>query len=121
MKNRTSSVQRKTRETSISLKLDLDGQGKAKLGFQVPFLAHMIEVMLRQALFDLDVKAAGDLKVDYHHLVEDLGLALGDALNQALGDKAGLKRYGTGEAPLDEALVRASLDLSGRPYLAYGL
>lgn len=121
MKNRTALIQRKTRETRISLKLNLDGQGKARLDFQVPFLAHMVEVMLRQALFDLDVKASGDLKVDYHHLVEDLGLALGDALSSALGDKAGLRRYGLGEAPLDEALVRASLDLSGRPYLAYGL
>ena len=118
---RKASVQRKTRETDIKLSLSLDGSGATKLRTGVPFFEHMLDVCCRQALFDLEIQARGDLQVDDHHLVEDLGLALGEALGQALGDKAGLRRYGWASAPLDEALVRASLDLSGRPYLAWGL
>jgi imidazoleglycerol-phosphate dehydratase len=112
---------RKTRETDIQLKLKLDGTGKTVFRTGLPFFEHMLDVCMRQALFDLEIKAKGDLQVDDHHLVEDLGIALGDALMLALKDKAGLRRYGWASAPLDEALVRASLDLSGRPYLAYGL
>jgi imidazoleglycerol-phosphate dehydratase len=121
MAKRTAKIERKTRETSIRLELNLDGSGRSRLKLDIPFLAHLLDVFLRQALFDLDLQASGDLKVDYHHLVEDLGLALGEVLGKALGGKEGIRRYGTAEAPLDEALVRASLDLSGRPYLAYGL
>jgi imidazoleglycerol-phosphate dehydratase len=121
MKSRIAKVVRKTRETAIDLRLDLDGQGRTKLKTGLPFFEHMLDVFCRQALFDLDLKATGDLKVDDHHLVEDLGLALGQALADALGDKAGIRRYGWAEGPLDEARVRVSLDLSGRPYLAWGL
>ena len=118
---RKSIIKRKTRETDIELSLDVDGQGQARLKTGIAFLDHMLDCLVRQALFNLDVKAKGDLAVDHHHLVEDLGLALGDALNKALGDKAGIRRYGWAIAPLDEARVEASLDLSGRPYLSYGL
>jgi imidazoleglycerol-phosphate dehydratase len=121
VKARRAEISRRTRETDIRLKLNLDGQGRAHLRLKLPFLGHLLEVLLRQALFDLDLFAKGDLEVDYHHLVEDLGLALGEGLSKALGDKAGLTRFGAAEAPLDEALVRAALDLSGRPFLAYGL
>jgi imidazoleglycerol-phosphate dehydratase len=121
MKDRIGKVERKTRETQIRLSLNLDGQGRTKLVTGLPFFEHMLDVFCRQALFDLEIKAQGDLKVDDHHLVEDLGLALGSALADALGDKAGIRRYGWSEAPLDEARVRVSLDLSGRPYLAWGL
>ena len=121
MKKRQASVERKTRETRIKLSLDIDGKGATRLRTGLPFFEHMLDVCCRQALFDLSLQAQGDTQIDDHHLVEDLGLALGTALGTALGDKAGLRRYGSGAAPLDEALVRASLDLSGRPYLAYGL
>ncbi|MGH7441191.1 MAG: imidazoleglycerol-phosphate dehydratase HisB [bacterium] len=114
-------VQRQTRETGIRLELDLEGSGRTKLDSGLPFLEHMLDVCCRQALFDLNLKAKGDLAVDDHHLAEDLGLALGEALFQALGDKAGVRRYGWSEAPLDEARVRCSLDLSNRPYLVWGL
>lgn len=121
MKKRQAKVERKTRETSIKLALNVDGTGATRLRTGLPFFEHMLDVCCRQAMFDLTLEAKGDTQVDDHHLVEDLGLALGSALGSALGDKAGLRRYGGGAAPLDEALVRASLDLSGRPYLAYGL
>jgi len=112
---------RKTRETDIKLSLNLDGGGKTKLKTGLPFFEHMLDVCCRQALFDLEIQAKGDLAVDDHHLVEDLGLALGQALAEALGDKGGIRRYGWAEAPLDEARIRVSLDLSGRPYLSWGL
>jgi len=112
---------RKTRETDIKLVLNLDGQGITKLKTGLPFFEHMLDVCCRQALFDLEIQAKGDLQVDDHHLVEDLGLAFGQAVFEALGDKAGIRRYGWAEAPLDEARVRVSLDLSGRPFLAWGL
>jgi imidazoleglycerol-phosphate dehydratase len=118
---RQAAIARKTRETAIKLSLDVDGSGVTKLKTGLPFFEHMLDVCCRQALFDLDIQAKGDTQVDDHHLVEDLGIALGEALAKALGDKAGLRRYGWSEAPLDEARVRASLDLSGRPYLAWGL
>jgi len=121
MTRRKARVERKTRETSIRLDLDLDGSGATRLDTGLPFLEHMLDVCCRQALFDLDLKARGDLAVDDHHLAEDLGLALGGALGQALGDKAGIRRYGWSEAPLDEARVRCALDVSGRPFLAWGL
>ncbi len=121
MKHRTGKALRKTRETRIQLSLDIDGKGRTKLKTGLPFFDHMLDVFCRQALFDLDIQAKGDLQVDDHHLVEDLGLALGAAFSDALGDKTGIRRYGWSEAPLDEARVRVSLDLSGRPYLAWGL
>jgi imidazoleglycerol-phosphate dehydratase len=121
MSPRQSQQKRKTRETDIRLSLKLDGRGATRLKTGLPFFEHMLDVMARQACFDLGIEAKGDLAVDDHHLVEDLGLALGQALADALGDKSGIRRYGSASAPLDEALVSASLDCSGRPYLAYGL
>jgi len=121
MSPRQSKSKRKTRETDIGLSLKLDGKGATRLRTGLPFFEHMLDVMARQACFDLKIEAKGDLAVDDHHLVEDLGLALGQALADALGDKSGIRRYGWAAAPLDEALVFASLDCSGRPYLAYGL
>ena len=121
MSSRKSKVGRKTRETSIQMNLSLDGQGKTGLKTGLPFLEHMLDCLCRQALFDLDLRAKGDLQVDDHHLAEDLGIAFGDALAKGLGDKAGLRRYGWATAVLDEARVEATLDLSGRPFLSYGL
>ena len=121
MSKRKTSYSRKTRETDIRLDLNIDGSGATRLKSGLPFLEHMLDCLCRQALFDLSISASGDLKVDHHHLVEDLGLALGEALFKAVKDKAGLRRYGWAIAPLDEARVEASLDLSGRPYLSYGL
>jgi len=121
MTPRQAKVVRKTKETSIQLALNVDGTGASRLDTGLPFLEHMLDVCCRQALFDLSVKAAGDLAVDDHHLAEDIGLALGTALGQALGDKAGIKRYGWAEAPLDEARVRCALDLSNRPFLVWEL
>lgn len=121
MTHRRAKYERKTRETDIRLELDLDGEGRTSFETGLPFLDHMLDVCCRQALFDLSVRAKGDLEVDDHHLAEDLGIALGETLGKALGDKAGIRRYGWAEAPLDEARVRCVLDASGRPYLAWGL
>lgn len=117
MKHRTASIQRNTRETQIAIRLDLDGSGTADISTGVPFFDHMLELLAKHALFDLSVHATGDLAVDDHHTVEDTGLALGDALAQALGDRAGIERYGFSLLPMDETLARVALDLGGRPYL----
>jgi imidazoleglycerol-phosphate dehydratase len=116
---RVGEVARKTRETEIALRLDLDGGGKAEIGTGVGFFDHMLEAFARHGLFDLTVRARGDLQVDGHHTVEDVGIALGQAVAQALGDRAGIRRYAEAYCPLDEALVRAVVDVSGRPYIAY--
>jgi len=118
---RKADVQRKTKETSISLRLVLDGKGASRIATGLGFLDHMLDLLARHAGLDLTVKATGDLHVDDHHLVEDVGLVLGDALQQALGKKEGIARYGWAAVPMDESLVMCALDLSGRPYLAYGL
>lgn len=120
-KSRTASVQRKTRETAIALGVNLDGSGQARLSLGIPFLEHMLALLAGHSLMDLRVKAEGDLKVDQHHLVEDLGLTLGQALAKAWGDKRGLRRYGWALIPMDESLVAVALDLSGRPFLNFGL
>lgn len=121
MSSRRATYSRKTKETRIELSLDLEGSGKCELKTGLPFFEHMLDCLCRQALFDLKVRSQGDLEVDDHHLVEDLGLALGEALSKALGDKSGIRRYGSAMAPLDEALVAAAVDCSGRPYLRYAL
>lgn len=118
---RVARVRRKTRETDIAVELNLDGRGEARIATGIPFLDHMLETLARHAFVDLDVRAEGDLHVDQHHTVEDVGLALGQALREALGDKHGIRRFGHALCPLDEALVQAVVDLSGRPYLSYGL
>lgn len=116
---RQAQVERTTRETRIRIFLDLDGSGKAQIQTPVPFLNHMLEQVARHGLLDLAVEAQGDVQVDDHHTVEDVGIVLGQALHQALGRKEGITRYGSAWIPLDEALTLVSLDLSDRPYLVY--
>ena len=116
---RSGTVARTTKETSIQLTLAVDGTGRSQVATGVPFLDHMLDLFARHGLFDLTVKASGDLEVDYHHTVEDVGLALGQALRESLGDKAGIRRFGEATVPLDEALVQSVVDLSGRPFFAY--
>lgn len=112
-------VSRKTAETAIDVSLDVDGTGRTRVVTSMPFLDHMLTVMGKHGLLDLTVKASGDLEVDYHHTVEDLGIVLGQALKQAVGDKVGLRRFGSAAVPMDETLARVTVDLSGRPYLVY--
>jgi imidazoleglycerol-phosphate dehydratase len=116
---RTASIQRDTKETKISLKLALDGSGQSAVDTGIPFLDHMLDLVARHGLFDLDIKAKGDLAVDYHHTVEDVGIVLGQAVKEAIGDKRGLRRYGFFIAPMDECLARVAMDLSNRPVLVY--
>ena len=119
--SRRASVERTTRETSVFVDLNLDGSGASTLSTGVPFLDHMPELWSRHGFFDLVVRATGDLEVDQHHTVEDVGLTLGQVFREALGDKVGIRRFGQTSVPLDEALVSVVVDLSGRPYLVYEL
>jgi imidazoleglycerol-phosphate dehydratase len=121
MAKRTATIHRKTKETDITLTLNLDGSGKNEIKGPVPFLNHMLEALSKHSGFDLIVKAKGDTHIDDHHTVEDIGIALGLALDKALGDKHGISRYGHFYVPLDEALVRAVVDLSGRNYINFSL
>jgi imidazoleglycerol-phosphate dehydratase len=116
---RTADITRNTLETQISVKLNLDGTGVGKLNTGVPFLDHMLDQIVRHGLIDLEVEAKGDLHIDAHHTVEDIGITLGQALAKALGDKKGLRRYGHAYVPLDEALSRVVVDFSGRPGLEF--
>jgi imidazoleglycerol-phosphate dehydratase len=116
---RTATVTRKTAETSISVTLNMDGTGKAKLATGVPFLDHMLDQVARHGMVDLEVSAKGDLHIDAHHTVEDVGITLGQALAKAVGDKKGIRRFGHAYAPLDEALSRVVIDFSGRPGLEF--
>jgi imidazoleglycerol-phosphate dehydratase len=118
---RKAEVSRTTAETALSVRLGLDGTGAYVNNTGVGFFDHMLDQLARHALIDLEVTATGDLHIDDHHTVEDVGIALGRALRQALGDKAGIRRYGACLLPMDEALVRAAVDLSGRPYLVWNL
>ncbi len=115
--SRTASIQRKTAETDIELELNLDGSGASSVDTGVGFLDHMLTLLAKHGVFDLRVKAVGDLHIDQHHTVEDVGICLGQALRQALGDKQGIRRYGHFTLPMDETLVTAAVDLSGRAYL----
>jgi len=119
MKKRTAKINRKTSETQIKLKINLDGRGAAGIHSGIPFLDHMFALLSRHSLVDIQIEAKGDLEVDLHHTVEDIGLCLGSALNEALGDRKGIRRYGYAYAPMDDALSRAVVDLGGRPYLVY--
>lgn len=121
MTTRRAEVRRTTSETDIALTLDLDGDGRAEVATGIGFLDHMLELFARHGRFDLTVRAKGDLDVDGHHTTEDIGLALGQALKDALGEKRGIRRYGFYLLPMDEALAMVSLDLSGRPYFAHDL
>lgn len=118
---RTAEVQRKTRETSVSIALRLDGRGRAEINTGVPFLDHMLDSFARHGFFDLSVDASGDLHIDEHHTVEDVGIVLGRAFRQALGDRSGIRRFGEASVPLDEALCTAVVDISGRSYLAFNV
>ncbi|MEG2062830.1 MAG: imidazoleglycerol-phosphate dehydratase HisB [Kiritimatiellia bacterium] len=116
---RTATMTRKTRETDITLKLTLEGTGTYTIDTGIPFLNHMLELFARHALIDLELKCVGDLEVDYHHTVEDIGLVLGSALDQALADRRGIRRYGFFMLPMDEARADVLIDLGGRPYLVW--
>jgi imidazoleglycerol-phosphate dehydratase len=118
---RTAEIERNTKETQIRVKLNLDGKGTAKLVTGIPFLEHMLDQVARHGMLDLDIAAKGDLHIDAHHTVEDIGITLGQAFAKAIGDKAGIRRYGHAYVPLDEALSRVVIDCSGRPGLSYNV
>lgn len=118
---RTAQIQRKTAETEVMIKLDLDGKGNAKINTPIPFLTHLLTLFSVHSLCDLTVDATGDIEVDDHHTVEDIGICLGQVIQDAVGDKRGINRYGEATVPMDETLVRVVLDLSNRAYLAYNL
>jgi len=118
---RKSSVKRKTTETNIKINFSIDGKGKGSINTQMPFLDHMLTLFTRHGLFDLYIDASGDLEVDYHHTVEDIGIVMGQAITEAVGEKKGIKRYGSADIPMDETLASVALDLSGRPYLVYNV
>ena len=119
MENRTAEIKRVTKETDIALTLNLDGSGKADIQTGIGFFDHMLNSFARHGFFDLDCKVKGDLYVDCHHTIEDAGIVLGEAIKKAVGEKKGIKRYGSFLLPMDEALVMCALDLSGRPYLVF--
>ena len=116
---REARIARKTSETDVSVELNLDGSGQSDIATGVGFFDHMLDQLARHSLIDMSIRAAGDLHIDDHHTVEDTGIALGQALREAVGDKRGIRRYGSCLLPMDDALVRAALDLSGRPYLVW--
>ncbi|MBI4588128.1 MAG: imidazoleglycerol-phosphate dehydratase HisB [Candidatus Rokubacteria bacterium] len=118
---RQARIERKTRETEVLLQLNLDGSGAFKVETTIPFFNHMLEAWAKHSLMDLTVDARGDTEVDLHHTVEDVGICLGKAFKEALGDKKGIVRYGTASVPMDEALISASLDISGRPFLVFNV
>lgn len=118
---RVATLERITNETRIRLELNVDGTGKGAICTSVPFLDHMLNLFARHGLFDLTVEANGDIDIDFHHTVEDIGIVLGDAFKQALGDKKGIRRYGQASVPMDETLASVSIDISGRPYLVYNV
>jgi imidazoleglycerol-phosphate dehydratase len=116
---RKASAERKTKETNIRVEIDLDGTGKSSIDTPLPFLSHMLEQIARHGAFDLDIVAQGDVEIDGHHTTEDIGIVLGKAVLDALGDRHGIRRYGAATLPMDEALVTAALDLSGRPFFVF--
>ncbi|MCK5100445.1 MAG: imidazoleglycerol-phosphate dehydratase HisB [Desulfobacteraceae bacterium] len=118
---RNALISRETKETNISIKIDLDGSGDSDIATSIPFFDHMLTLFSVHGFFDISIKASGDTDVDFHHLVEDIGLVLGDAFSKALGDRKGILRYGEGAVPMDEALSRVNVDLSNRPYLVYNI
>ncbi|TQR32507.1 imidazoleglycerol-phosphate dehydratase HisB [Brevibacillus brevis] len=118
-KQRAAQIERNTNETQIALSFTVDGAGESKQNSGVPFLDHMLDLFTRHGHFDLTVKAKGDIEIDYHHTVEDIGICLGHALREALGDKRGIKRYGNAFVPMDDALAQVVIDISNRPHLEY--
>jgi imidazoleglycerol-phosphate dehydratase len=121
LKKRSAKVSRKTKETAISLSLAIDGSGKGKISTGVAFFDHMLTLFAKHGIFDITLKAKGDIDVDYHHTVEDVGICLGEAFKAALGTKAGIERYGDAKVPMDEALSEVVIDISGRPHLEYNV
>jgi imidazoleglycerol-phosphate dehydratase len=119
MKKRTSNINRKTSETTITLSLNLDGEGKRTISTGIGFFDHMLDLLAKHALFDLDIKASGDTEVDYHHTVEDVGICLGQAVKEALGDKAGIIRFANVSVPMQESLANVAIDISGRSALVF--
>jgi imidazoleglycerol-phosphate dehydratase len=119
--SRIATMERITKETRIRLSLEVDGTGQGKVSSSVPFLDHMLDLFARHGLFDLQVEATGDIDIDFHHTVEDIGIVLGQAFREALGDKAGIRRYGQALVPMDETLAEVAIDLSGRPFLVYNV
>jgi len=116
---RIATIERVTKETRIKLSLTLDGSGDARISTSVPFLDHMLNLFARHGFFNLEVEASGDIDIDFHHTVEDIGIVLGEAFKQSLGDKKGIRRYGQATVPMDETLAAVAVDISGRPYLVY--
>jgi len=116
---RTAQIERNTKETQIALTFGIDGTGESKLDSGVPFFDHMLDAFTRHGFFDLQVQAKGDIEIDYHHTVEDIGICLGNAVREALGDKKGIKRYGNAFVPMDDALAQVVIDISNRPHLEY--
>ena len=116
---RTAKLERKTKETDIRLSINLDGEGKYVIDTSIPFLDHMLSLMSKHGLLDMKIKAKGDIDIDFHHTVEDIGIVIGKAMKEALGDMQGITRYGQASVPMDEALATVSIDISGRPYLVY--
>ncbi len=119
--SRKATLERITKETQIKLTLEIDGSGEAKICSSVPFLDHLLDLLTRHGLFDLTIEARGDIDIDFHHTVEDIGIVLGQAFREALGDKKGIRRYGQATVPMDETLASVAIDLSGRPYLVYNV
>ncbi len=119
--SRSASIERITKETQIKLTLEIDGKGEAKICTSVPFLDHMLDLFTRHGLFDLRIEAKGDIDIDFHHTVEDVGIVLGQAFREALGDKRSIRRYGQASVPMDETLAGVAVDLSGRPYMVYNV
>lgn len=118
---RKAKLERKTKETDVKLEFNLDGEGKYFINTSIPFLDHMLSLMCKHGLFDMKLRAKGDIDIDYHHTVEDIGIVLGKAVKQALGDMNGITRYGQATIPMDEALASIAIDISGRPYLVYSV
>lgn len=116
---RTAKIERKTKETDIKLTLNLDGKGQYSINTSIPFFDHMLSLMCKHGIFNMKLKAKGDIEIDYHHTVEDIGIVFGKAVKQTLGDMKGISRFGQATVPMDEALASVSIDISGRPYLVY--
>jgi len=118
---RKATIERKTRETNIKISLNLDGTGNSKINTSIPFVDHMLALMSKHGHIDMDIRARGDIEIDYHHLIEDIGIVFGDAIKKALGQKLMIRRYGEALTPMDESLVQVAIDLSGRPFLVYNV
>jgi imidazoleglycerol-phosphate dehydratase len=119
--SRKAEIKRKTNETDITLSLNIDGTGRGTIDTGIPFMDHMLRLLAAHSFMDLDIKARGDIEVDHHHTMEDIGICLGAVISEALGDRKGIARYGEAHLPMDETLVRVALDLSNRPFLSYGV